>query len=359
MINLSVNIKENEISYPIYINNTDINMLKKSILEEIENKNYIVVISKKVYQLYSKNLDFPKEKILILPDGEKEKNFKNYQNILDFALSKKLKREDAIIAIGGGVVGDISGFAASSYMRGINFIQVPTTLLAMVDSSVGGKTAINSKFGKNLIGQFYQPKAVFINVNFLKTLDDKQFKSGLGEVIKYGFIEKSCISDCEAGFINFLTEYREKILAKDILTLKTLIKMCIELKIAVVQKDEKESGLRRILNYGHTYGHVIETLTGYKKYTHGECVIDGINFALNIAQSRNLIDKEYKFLCEDLIKSFGYVPLLKFPAKKVLNTMTNDKKASAQAVKFILPVSYAQVGEFNFTPDEIKEFLPS
>ena len=359
MINLSVNIKGNEKNYPIYINNTDIDKLKKSILDEIEHKNYIVVISKKVYKLYSKVLDFPQDKTLILPDGELEKNFKNYQKILEFALSKKLKREDAIVAIGGGVVGDITGFAASSYMRGINFIQVPTTLLAAVDSSVGGKTAINSKFGKNLIGAFYQPKAVFINVNFLKTLDDTQFMSGLGEVIKYGLIEKSCNPDSEARFINFLTEHREKILAKDILTLKTLIKMCIELKIAVVQKDEKESGLRKILNYGHTYGHVIETLTGYKKYTHGECVIDGIIFALNLAFCRGLIDKEYKFLCEDLIKSFGYKPLLKFPQDKVLNTITNDKKASGAAIKFILPVSYAQVGEFDYTLDEIKEFLPA
>ncbi len=359
MINLSVNIRENEISYPIYINNNDIETLKKTILAEIGYKNYIVVISKKVHKLYAKILDFPKDKTLILRDGETEKNFKNYQKILNFALSKKLKREDAIIAIGGGVVGDISGFAASSYMRGINFIQVPTTLLAAVDSSVGGKTAINSKAGKNLIGAFYQPKAVFINVNFLKTLDDKQFKSGLGEVIKYGLIEKSCNPDCEARFINFLTEYREKILAKDILTLKSLIKMCVELKIAVVQKDEKEAGLRKILNYGHTYGHVIETLTKYKKYTHGECVIDGIIFALSLAFSRNLIDKEYKFLCEDLIKNFGYKPLLKFPQNKVLNTMTNDKKASGSVIKFILPVSYAQVGEFDFTQDEIIEFLPS
>ncbi|MGN0030555.1 MAG: 3-dehydroquinate synthase [Candidatus Gastranaerophilaceae bacterium] len=359
MVSLSVKIKEEEISYPIYINNSDICNLKKSIMDEIEYKNFIVVISKKVYKIYGKILDFPKDKILVLPDGEREKNFKNYRKILNFALLKKLKREDAIIAIGGGVVGDIAGFAASSYMRGINFIQVPTTLLADVDSSVGGKTAINTPSGKNLIGAFYQPKAVFINVNFLKTLDDKQFKSGLGEVIKYGFIEKSCNPDCEAGFISFLSEYREKILDRDVLTLKTLIKMCVELKIAVVQKDEKESGLRKILNYGHTYGHVVETLTNYKKYTHGECVVDGICFALDLALNRNLIDKEYKFLCEDLVKNFGYKPLLKFRREKVLNTMTNDKKSLNGVIKFILPVSYAQVGEFDFSEEEVLEYLPA
>ena len=357
MINLTVKITEKEKSYPIYINNMDIENLKKSVLDEIGAKNYIVVISKKVHKLYSKLLGFPSDKVLILPDGEREKNYKNYIKILDFAILKKLKREDAIIAVGGGVIGDITGFAASSCMRGIDYIQIPTTLLAAADSSVGGKTAINSKFGKNLIGTFYQPKAVFINVNFLKTLDETQFKSGLGEVIKYGFIEKSCRPDSTAQLINFLTEYRQKILSKDILTLKTLIKMCVELKIDVVRKDEKESGLRKILNYGHTYGHAVETLTKYKKFTHGQCVIEGICFALRLARHKNLIDKEYQFLCEDLIKKFNYKPLPKFDCAKVLNAITNDKKSTDKYLKFILPVKYARVGEFDFKPDELKSFL--
>lgn len=359
MLNLSVNIKGIELNYPIYINNMDIENMKPSILNEINNKNYIVVISKKVHKLYSKLLNFPKDKTLILPDGEREKNFKNYTKILNFALNKKLKREDAIIAIGGGVVGDIAGFAASTYMRGINFIQVPTTLLASTDSSVGGKTAINTSHGKNLIGAFYQPKAVFINVNFLKTLDEKQFKSGLGEVIKYGLIEKSCIPDKEAHLINFLTEHYEKILNKDTLTLKELIKLCIELKIAVVQKDEHENGLRKILNYGHTYGHVVENLTNYRKYTHGQCVIEGILFAQKLALKLNLIDKEYNFLCEDLIKKFDYKSLTMFDKKKILSVITNDKKATDEHIKFILPTKYATVEQFNFTIDEIKEYLAS
>lgn len=357
MINLSVNIKENNKNYPIYINNIDIENLKQAILSEIDNKNYIVVFSSKVYKLYGKILNFPKSQTFILPDGEKEKNFKNYTKILDFALSKNLKREDAIIAIGGGVVGDIAGFAASTYMRGINFIQIPTTLLAATDSSVGGKVAINSKYGKNLIGAFYQPKAVFINVNFLKTLDDKQFKSGLGEVLKYGFIENSCSKEQEPHLINFLTENYEKILSKDILTLKSLIKMCIELKVAIVQEDEKENGLRKILNFGHTYGHVLENLTKYKKYTHGECVIEGIDFALRLALYKNLIDKEYKFLCQDLIKKFDYNPLLKFEPEKILKVMTHDKKSTNSHIKFILPTGYATVEECNFTPNELLEFL--
>lgn len=357
MINLSVKIKEKEKSYPIYINNIDICNLKNAILNEINNKNYIVIFNQKVYKLYGQILDFPKDKIFILKDGEQEKNYKNYIKILEFALVKKLKREDAIIAIGGGVTGDIAGFAASTYMRGINYIQVPTTLLSATDSSVGGKTAINTKFGKNLIGTFYQPKAVFINVNFLKTLDEKQFKSGLGEVLKYGFIEKSCNPYQEALLINFLSQNYEKILAKDILTLKELIKICIELKIAVVEQDEKEGNLRKILNYGHTYGHAIENITNYKKYTHGQCVIEGIEFALKLAMKKNLIDKEYKFLCEDLIKKFDYIPLQKFDKNRIINIMTTDKKSTDEHITFILPTDYAKVEEFKFTKEEISSFF--
>ncbi len=357
MIELSVNIKGLELNYPIYITNTDISKLKDNILNHIQGSNYIVVISKKVYQLYLKELDFQKDKLFILNDGEKEKNEKNYFKILDFALKKQLKRNDAIIAIGGGVVGDLAGFVASTYMRGIKFVQIPTTLLAAVDSSVGGKTAINTKYGKNLVGSFYQPNTVFINANFLKTLDEKQFKSGLGEIIKYGFIEKNCQPYNEPHLINFLNEHYEKILSRDILTLKDLIKRCIELKIAVVQKDERESGLRKILNYGHTYGHVIETLTNYTKYTHGTCVIEGIRFALNIALQLNITNKEYKFLCEDLINKFGYTPVQRFDINKILKIITTDKKATNEYIKFILPTSYAEVAEHNFTQEKLKDFL--
>jgi len=357
MGNIEVEIKEKSKSYPIFINNNDIENLKSDILSQIDHKNYIVVISHKVYKLYSKILDFPKAKTFILKDGECEKNFRNYTKILNFALSKKLTREDAIIAIGGGVVGDIAGFAASTYMRGINFIQVPTTLLADTDSSVGGKVAINTKSGKNLIGAFYQPKAVFINVNFLKTLDERQFKSGLGEVVKYAFIENSCPTGGNANLINFLNQNYQKILSRDILCLMALVQICIELKKSVVQQDEKEHGLRKILNFGHTYAHAVENITNYKKFTHGECVVAGMNFAINLAFKLNLIDKEYKFLCEDLLKFFNFKQIPDFPKNKIINIMTTDKKATDEFIKFILPTKYAVVDEFDFTKDELTELL--
>lgn len=353
MCKLEVNIKSEQKNYPIFINNHDIETLHDEILQYLQGKNYIVVINQKVFKIYSKILKFPKEKIFVLKDGEQEKNIHNYTKILKFALSHHLTREDAIIAIGGGVVGDLAGFAASTYMRGINYIQVPTTLLACTDSSVGGKTAINTSYGKNLVGSFYQPSAVFINVNFLKTLDNRQFKSGLGEVIKYGFIEKSCECDEELNLMNFLNANVENILKKNILTLSELIQMCIKLKISVVNKDEKEKGLRKILNYGHTYGHAVEKILNYKKFTHGECVISGILFALNYAFQLGKTDKEYKFLCEDLISKFDFPKIPPFDKNKILNIMRTDKKAGNDFITFILPTEFAKVEAFKFHINEI------
>ena len=357
MEKLAVNIEEKNTYYPIYISNENIEILRDKLLQEVEGKNYIVIFSQKVHKLYSKILNFPKDKILILKDGETEKNFQNYTKILNFALSRKLTRKDAIIAIGGGVIGDLAGFSASTYMRGIKFIQVPTTLLAATDSSVGGKTAINTKYGKNLVGTFYQPNSVFINVNFIKTLDERQFKSGLGEVVKYGLIEKTCPIEDSPNLINFLNEHSEKILARDILTLQELIKICISLKIEVVKADEKEGGLRKILNLGHTFGHAIENITKYKKFTHGECVAKGVKLALDFSFRQGLIDKGYKFLCEDLIKKFNFKPIPKFDRHKMVKAMLTDKKAEDNYIVFILPTNYAEVKGYKFTTDELLKLL--
>ena len=278
-----------------------------------------------------------------MKDGEKEKNFKTYQKILNFALKLKLTRNDFIVAIGGGVCGDIAGFAASTYMRGIHLIQIPTTLLACVDSSVGGKTGIDTDFGKNLIGSFYQPDAVIINTNFLKTLDDRQFKTGLGEVIKYAFIEKSCKCSEEYNLINFLSLNSENILAQDDKIIEELIKICISLKISVVEQDEKEGGLRKILNFGHTYAHAVEKLTNYKKYTHGEAVVKGIEFVFDYAQKTGIIVESYKFIAEDLIKKYNFKKIPDFDIKKVISVMKIDKKATSAGILLIVPSDYATV----------------
>jgi 3-dehydroquinate synthase len=346
---IEVKIKSEEKNYPIIIANEAISDLRDKIFANLES--YLVVISAKVEKLYGKQLNIPKERKFILKDGEQEKNFKNYKKILEKALQLKLTRKSAIVAIGGGVVGDLAGFCASTYMRGIDFIQVPTTLLACVDSSVGGKTAIDTSFGKNLIGTFYQPKVVYINPKFLKTLDDRQFKTGLGEIVKYSFIEKSCLYEEDFNLTNFLNT--ENILNKDEKTLIKLIEICIKLKKSVVEKDEKESNLRRILNFGHTYGHAIEKYTNYKQFTHGEAVVEGIRFAFELALKKNLIDKNYKFLADDIIKKFNFKRIPQYKIDKMVKLMQMDKKSSKGNITFILPVDYFEVKAFEFTPDEI------
>ena len=354
MVNLSVNIKSEEKSYPIFIENEEISVLSEKLFALVKNRKYLAVISEKVDKLYGKALAIPQENKFILKDGEKEKNFKNLEKNLNHALKMKLTRKDVFIAIGGGVVGDITGFASATYMRGIDFIQVPTTLLACVDSSVGGKTAIDTKFGKNLVGAFYQPKAVFINPKFLKTLDDRQFKTGMGEVVKYSFIEKSCKCDEDLNLTNFLTEKVEQILERKEKTLAQLIEICVKLKISVVEKDEKESNLRRILNFGHTYGHAVERITKYKKYTHGEAVVEGMKFAFNLALKKNLIDKNYKFLAEDIIKKYNFREIPKFNMNKMIELMQLDKKATTNSIVFILPTDYSTVDAFEILPEVLR-----
>lgn len=347
MVDIAVNIKFQEKSYPIIIENEPIPDLRKKLFEYLEDRNYLVVISQKVEKLYGKLLDIPKQNKFILKDGEKEKNFKTYQKIINSALKLQLNRKGTIVAIGGGVAGDLAGFVASTYMRGIKFIQVPTTLLAAVDSSVGGKTAVDTGFGKNLVGTFYQPDIVFINPKFLKTLDERQYKSGLGEVVKYAFIEKSCLCEEEFNLINFLNENLDKINDRDEKILLKLIEICIKLKKSVVEKDEKENNLRRILNFGHTFAHAAEKITNYK-YTHGEAVAQGIIFAFAVAEKNNLTDKNYNFLAQDLIKKFDFRKLPLFKTDRLLKIMQTDKKADKESIRFVLPVDYSKVEIFDF-----------
>ena len=273
---------------------------------------------------------------------------------MERALQLGLTRKDVIIAIGGGVVGDIAGFAASTYMRGIDFIQIPTTLLSAVDSSVGGKTAIDFAEAKNIIGTFYQPKKVFININFLKTLDHRQYMSGLGEVLKYAFIEDSCCYKTPLFLFEFLTLGCEKIMQREPLTIIRMIEYCLNLKISVVTKDEKEGGLRKILNFGHTFAHALETITKYKKYTHGEAVIYGIFFILDWAFKKDYISYSYYRLSIELLEKYGFKPLKKkYNFKKIINCMKKDKKASGEQITFIIPEDKKTVQEIKLSEDEV------
>jgi len=341
----SVGIVSNEDkSYPINISSEPISELKNELEKIIFNRNYLIVINQKVYRLYKKQLKLDKKHIFVMPDGEKYKNFETYKKILAKAFQLKLTRKDLIIAIGGGVVGDITGFVASTYMRGIDYIQIPTTLLACVDSAVGGKVAIDNEFGKNLVGSFWQPKKVLINLNFLNTLDKKQFKTGMAEVIKYAFIENNVQEDSQ--FMEFLTINSDRIIKRDLNMLEKIITVCLKIKIAVVSQDEKENGLRKILNFGHTYAHALEYLTKYKKYTHGEAVGFGMVYIFDYAFSKGLIGQTYKNLALDLLDKYGFpLELPKMNQEKILQAMQLDKKNKTDSITLIIPTKKGYVEE--------------
>ena len=328
----------NNTHYPIYINRNEISSLVGDINECTQNAKKLVVMSKKVYSLYKNQLKFCPKEVLIIKDGEDQKNTKNYLKIINKAKDLGLTRNDFIIAIGGGVIGDIAGFAAATYMRGIKYIQVPTTLLAFVDSSVGGKTAIDIEGGKNYIGTFYQPSAVYINLNFLKTLENKQLKSGFGEIIKYAFIENSCgLAEDNALLLEFLIVNFDRILQLDFDFMEKIIRICLSLKISVVKNDEKEAGLRKVLNLGHTYAHALESITGYKKYTHGQAVIYGLMFIFNYAYENKFIDDTYYRLAFQLFEKYGYKPLNAWYSKKeITKLMLADKKATSK-INLVVP----------------------
>lgn len=344
---LEVNIPQTEKAYQIKINNASVESLYKELLSETQGKKRLIVFSEKVYRLYSKNLPFPKHEVFVLKDGECQKNYKNYLRIVDKLIKNKISRSDVIISIGGGVVGDLAGFVAATYMRGVPLIQVPTTLLSMVDSSVGGKTAVDLSDAKNIIGAFYQPKAVYINLNFLQTLDERQYMSGLGEVLKYAFIEQHCCQESDMQHLfEFLTVNVGRIKARDIYFLERLITICLNYKINIVKADEKESGLRKVLNLGHTYAHALETMTKYKKFTHGQAVAWGIMFIFQWALKNCYIDTSYYNSARELMAIYGFEPLdYNFDTNKLIELMQIDKKADSGRIKLIVPVSPRIVAE--------------
>jgi 3-dehydroquinate synthase len=258
-------------SYPVYIGE---NLLKQSdlLLRYVKSKQVVIVTNTTVAGLYLntllKSLATYQVETVVLPDGEQYKTLDYVATIFTALLEKKLSRNATLIALGGGVIGDMGGFAAACYQRGIPFIQIPTTLLAQVDSSVGGKTGVNHALGKNMIGAFYQPQAVIADTAVLDTLDDRQFSAGLAEVIKYGLI-------ADADFFAWLESNAEKLLARDKDALAYAIEKSCLTKARIVAEDEFESGVRATLNLGHTFGHAIETGTGYAEYLHGEAVAIG------------------------------------------------------------------------------------
>ena len=277
---------------------------------------------------------YPQIHELRLPDGEEYKNWQTLQRIFDSLLSNACDRKTTIFALGGGVVGDMTGFAAASYMRGVPFVQVPTTLLAQVDSSVGGKTAINHPLGKNMIGAFYQPQLVVCDLAVLDTLPAREFSAGLAEVIKYGPIS-------DMAFFDWLERNMDALIAHDRDALAHAVRRSCEIKAWVVGQDEKETGLRAILNFGHTFGHAIEAGMGYGVWLHGEGVGAGMVMAAELSHRLGLVDGEFVARLNLLIQRAGLPtkgPILDAAdnAGRYLELMRIDKKSEAGEIRFVV-----------------------
>jgi len=267
---------------------------------------------------------------IVLPDGEEEKNWANLMRIFDVLLSEKCDRKTTLVALGGGVIGDMTGFAAASYMRGVPFIQVPTTLLAQVDSSVGGKTGINHPLGKNMIGAFYQPQAVLADTTTLNTLPARELAAGLAEVIKHGAI-------IDAVFFDWIEANIAKLVAKDAQALAYAIQRSCEIKADVVRQDEREGGLRAILNFGHTFGHAIEAGLGYGEWLHGEAVGCGMVMAADLSCRLGFIDESAKQRIAALVQAAGLPTVAPdLGLGRWLELMQVDKKNEGGQIKFIL-----------------------
>jgi len=274
---------------------------------------------------------------LFLAPGEEHKTLKSVEELARQMARAGGDRGSLLIAFGGGIVGDVGGFLASIYMRGIPYIQVPTTLLAQVDSSVGGKTGVNLPEGKNLVGAFYQPRAVFADIDLLATLPERELKAGLMESVKAGIIR-------DRALVRFMEEHSREVLRRESKALEKVIAATIRMKAEVVNRDERESGVRMILNFGHTVGHALEQATHYKLLLHGEAVGWGMVAALHLARQRGTISRGQFERLENLIHLYGPLPALKLRASKVVAATGGDKKNVGGVRRFVLPVGIGDAG---------------
>jgi len=312
----------------------------------------VIVTNVTVAPLYAQRLKsalgsrYPRVLVIELPDGEAHKDWTSLNAIFDALLGAGCDRKTLLFALGGGVIGDITGFAAACYMRGVPFVQVPTTLLAQVDSSVGGKTAINHPLGKNMIGAFYQPLRVVADLATLATLPQREIAAGLAEVIKYGPI-------ADEAFLGWLEANLDALLARDPAALARAVRRSCEIKAWVVGQDERESGLRAILNFGHTFGHAIESGLGYGQWLHGEALGCGMVMAADLSMRLGLIDAAYTQRLTRLIERAG-LPITgpALGASRYLELMRVDKKAEGGEIRFVVIEAPGRAG-VRPAPDEL------
>ncbi|HEY0490346.1 MAG TPA: bifunctional shikimate kinase/3-dehydroquinate synthase AroKB [Telluria sp.] len=333
--NTTLNVSLGERSYPIAIGS---GLLDQAglLARHVEGRQVAIVSNTTVAPLYLEKIAAPlraagREVIeIVLPDGEEHKNWASLMEIFDTLLAKKCDRKVTLVALGGGVIGDLTGYAAASYMRGVPFVQVPTTLLSQVDSSVGGKTGINHPLGKNMIGAFYQPRAVIADTGTLATLPERELSAGLAEVIKHGAI-------IDAAFFTWIEQNIEKLLTRDQAALAHAIARSCEIKADIVRQDERESGLRAILNFGHTFGHAIENGLGYGKWLHGEAVGCGMVMAAELSCRMGYIERATVERLRALVNAAGLpTDAPDLGTGRWLELMEVDKKNEGGAIRFIL-----------------------
>ena len=344
-------------SYKILVGHDHLSKIGDTVASFDNGKKIAIITHPDLVPLYAETIQASCEakgyevSIITVPVGETSKDFHKLYDLVTELLTLKFERRDTLIAVGGGVIGDLTGFLAASYLRGINFVQVPTTLLAQVDASIGGKTGVNHELGKNLIGAFYQPQCVYIDTKTLESLPQREFRSGMAEVIKYGVIRNQKLFD-------LLEEHLETFKTFDVTNnpelWRTIITESCKDKAYVVSKDEKESNLRAILNFGHTIGHGIEADAKYTGYLHGECVAFGMISAAYIAVQMKMCSQDVLTRLTNLIEAYGFDTVSKGnDVEKILDIMKLDKKVKDGKMRFILPT---QIGEVVIR-DDLSESL--
>lgn len=348
-----INVNLGDRSYPISIGAGLLN--DPAMFSSVHSRQVVVISNETVLPLYGEQVTATLNvagassiATLSLPDGEKYKSLETFNTINTFLLERSYGRDVVIVALGGGVIGDVVGFAAACYHRGVDFIQVPTTLLSQVDSSVGGKTAVNHPLGKNMIGAFYQPKAVVIDTDVLNSLPEREFAAGVAEVIKYGII-------ADSAFFSWLETEMSALYALSPDALTYAIKRCCQIKADVVAEDEKESGVRALLNLGHTFGHAIEAEMGYGNWLHGEAVSAGTVLASETAHRHGLLSLENVNRITALLKN-AQLPV-KAPTSMdydaFIKHMMRDKKVLSGQLRLVLPTSIGSAEVVSTVPHQL------
>jgi 3-dehydroquinate synthase len=323
--------------YPVFLGGGIASELPSYVKERFKGRRCALITNTAIAGIYSSYIDVIKSElncaVHAIPDGEKYKTVDTWSGIIDALINFGLDRKSLVIAFGGGVVGDVAGFAAACFMRGVEYIQVPTTLLAMVDSSVGGKTAVDHPLGKNLIGAFHQPSAVWADVNFLETLSRRQYVAGYAEAFKYAFLGGR-------EMFEFMLRNRAAILEGGSELLLECVERGVLIKAGIVAQDEREAGVRALLNFGHTFAHALERFYGFEGLLHGEAVLWGIECAVALAKEVGALPREHWGEFDEILEDMPKPPLPSPPSiDDIYAAMFTDKKAESGRLRFVLPVS--------------------